>query len=297
MRLQRIAKLMEGKRITESDLEELHGILLIIFDDLSNICKSNGLRYAMIGGGAIGALRHKGFIPWDDDIDIIMPRIDFEKFCQVILKDHSKKYSILHPQVKKNFGRVLPKIRLKGTEYRKALEGDLDNCGIAIDIYPIENTYDNQILKFGHGVISMGLGFALSCKRIFDRRKEFRKIMGGFSFRGKCFIGLCLSFAPIEKWASWTDRWYSICKNENSIWVTVPSDGKHFFGGLQKRSEFCNFKQACFEGRETFVPGNYDTYLRGYYGDYMKIPPKEQRELGVYLTYNPGEYGRRLSHD
>ena len=293
MRLQRVAKLMDGKRITESDLEELHDILLIIFDDLADICKSNGLRYAMIGGSAIGALRHKGFIPWDDDIDMIMPRADFEKLYQIICRDYADKYSILHPQDKINFGRVLPKIRLKGTEYRKALESDLDNCGISIDIYLIENAYNNPILRYCQGIMAMGFGFALACRRIFKRRKEFVKYTNDFSFKCRCIIGFLLSFASLEQWTQWTDYWYSRCKDNNSEWVTVPADGKHFLGGLQKRNEFCNFKTVCFEGRESYVPGNYDTYLRGYYGDYMKIPPKEKQELGVYLAYNPGKYGKR----
>lgn len=283
---------MEGKRITESDLEVLHGILLMIFDDLSAICKSYGLRYAMIGGSAIGALRHKGFIPWDDDIDIIMLRRDFEKFYRIIRRDYADKYSILHPHEKKNFGRVLPKIRLRGTQYRKALESDLDDCGIAIDIYPVENTYNNPIMRYAQGVIAMGFGFALACRRIFKRRKEFRKYTNDISFKFKCIIGFFLSFATLEQWANWTDYWYSRCKDDYSEWITIPSDGKHFFGGLQKRNEFCNFRLVKFEGRDTYVPGNYDAYLRGYYGDYMKIPPKEKRELGVYLTYDPGEYGK-----
>lgn len=296
MRLQRISKLMDGKRITEDDLEELHSILLMIFDDVVSICKSNGLKFAMIGGSAIGALRHRGFIPWDDDIDIIMPRRDFEKLYQVVVNNYSEKYSILHPQEKKNYGRVLPKIRLKGTEYRKALESDLDECGISIDIFPIENAYDNYILRYSQGIMAMGFGFALSCRRIYKRRKEFVTFTNDLSFKCKCIIGFLLSFASLEQWAQWTDYWYSKCKKENSVWVTVPADGKHFYGGLQKRNEFCAFHKVKFEGRESYVPGNYDNYLRGYYGDYMKIPPKENRELGVYLAYDPGEYGRK-HHD
>lgn len=293
MRLQRISKLMNGQRVTEKELEEIHEILLMIFDDLTAVCRENGLRYAMIGGSAIGALRHKGFIPWDDDIDLIMPRMDFEKLYQLVRRDCSEKYSILHPQDKKNYGRVLPKMRLRGTEYRKVLENDLEDCGISIDIFLIENTYNNLFLRYSHGIMAMGFGFALACRRIFRRRKEFREFADSVSFRCKCAIGFFLSFASLESWARWTDYWYSICKDEDSVWVTVPADGKHFFGGLQKRSEFCSFQKVGFEGRESYVPGNFDTYLRGYYGDYMEIPPEEKREQGAYLVYDPGEYGRK----
>ena len=86
-----------------------------MLDDLIEICKRNNLHFILIGGSAIGALRDKGFIPWDDDIDIAMPRRDFEKLYKIIKKQYSFKYSMLHPQDKENYGRILPKIRLKGT--------------------------------------------------------------------------------------------------------------------------------------------------------------------------------------
>ena len=112
------------------------------------ICKRNNLHFILIGGSAIGALRDKGFIPWDDDIDIAMPRRDFEKLYKIIKKQYSFKYSMLHPQDKENYGRILPKIRLKGTEYKTILEYDLNESGIFIDIYTIENIPDSKIKKW-----------------------------------------------------------------------------------------------------------------------------------------------------
>ena len=79
-------------------LKELHGVLLEILDDVHSICTEHGLRYVLIGGSAIGALRSGGIIPWDDDIDIAMPRGDFEKFTAIVREKWDDKYSMLHPQ-------------------------------------------------------------------------------------------------------------------------------------------------------------------------------------------------------
>lgn len=156
MRLGDIAKKssLKLKMISEEELVDLHKVLLLMLDDLIEICKRNNLHFILIGGSAIGALRDKGFIPWDDDIDIAMPRRDFEKLYKIIKKQYSFKYSMLHPQDKENYGRILPKIRLKGTEYKTILEYDLNESGIFIDIYTIENIPDS--IKVGCGVKSEG---------------------------------------------------------------------------------------------------------------------------------------------
>ena len=145
MRLQDIAKGGGNCGLTvlsEEELKALHGVLLEILDDIHSICTENGLRYVLIGGSAIGALRSGGIIPWDDDIDIAMPRADFEKFTAIVRQNWSEKYSMLHPQDPDNFGRVIPKIRLRGTEYRTILEQDLTDCGVFIDIYTIEMDFN-----------------------------------------------------------------------------------------------------------------------------------------------------------
>ena len=117
MRLQDIAK--QGSNgtsvLTEEQLKQLHRVLLEILDDVIQICKDHNLRFILIGGSAIGALRSGGIIPWDDDIDIAMPRKDFEVLCSVVREQYPEKYSMLHPQDADNFGRVIPKIRLRNT--------------------------------------------------------------------------------------------------------------------------------------------------------------------------------------
>ena len=156
--------------LSQQQLKGLQSVLLQIFDDVLTICREENLNYILIGGTAIGAMRHQGFIPWDDDMDIAMPRADFEKFCNAVRTRHGDKYTMLHPQDQENYGRIIPKIRLRGTQYRTFLEWDLDECGVFIDIFPIENVPDNGFLRACHGTVAMFLGFCLACRRMFRGR-------------------------------------------------------------------------------------------------------------------------------
>lgn len=294
MRLQDIAKRGADASVgltvlTEQQLADLHACLLEILDDILSVCEEHDLKFILIGGSAIGALRDGGIIPWDDDIDIAMPRADFEKFCRIVRNRMGEKYSMLHPQDKDNFGRIIPKIRLRGTCYRTILEQDLAECGVFIDIYTIENLPDHPIARFLQGVMSMGMGFALACRRLYRGRKWFSQLTGGISFRVKCAVGFCLSFASYETWARWADYWNSRCKNEHSKYVSIPADCRHYFGEMNLRSILCERKAVDFAGRKCYVPVQADAYLRAIYGDYMQRPPVEKQERNCYLEYDLGQ--------
>lgn len=276
--------------LSQQQLKGLQSVLLQIFDDVLTICREENLNYILIGGTAIGAMRHQGFIPWDDDMDIAMPRADFEKFCNAVRTRYGDKYTMLHPQDQENYGRIIPKIRLRGTQYRTFLEWDLDECGVFIDIFPIENVPDNGFLRVCHGTVAMFLGFCLACRRMFRGRKVYRDMMGGVSFYVKCAIGFCLSFASIEQWARWTDGWYSLCKNGHSKWVSLPSDERHYFGELNLRKNLCQTTYGMFDGRAIKLPADVDRYLRDIYGDYMQLPPPEKQVRNCYFSFDLGSF-------
>ena len=288
MRLQDIAKQgNDGAEVlSEEQLKLLQQVLLGILDDVIQICAEHGLKFILIGGSAIGALRSGGIIPWDDDIDIAMPRKDFEILCAVVRDRYSEKYAMLHPQERDNYGRVIPKIRLKGTCYRTILEQDLDECGVFIDIYTIENIPDARFARYFQGFMSMMLGFCLACRRLYRGRKFFSNYMHGLGFTLKCAFGFCLSFAPYETWARWLDYWHSWCKNEQSIYVSIPADCRHYFGEINRRDLLCDTVPVSFEGRTCFVPRDADSYLRPIYGDYMQIPPPEKQVRNCYLEFD-----------
>ncbi len=277
--------------IGDEDLQVLHNALLVILDDLQHICEENNLHFVLIGGTAIGALRHQGFVPWDDDMDIAMPRKDFDELAEIIKSEYSDKYYLLNPADDNNYGRVIPKLGLEGTEYRTALSADMDKCGIFLDVFIIENMPDNGFIRSFQGIMAMFCGYALSCRRLYKRESAYENQDQNRRLKIKSRVGFLFSFATLERWAQWTDKWHSRCRDDSSKYISIPSDGKHFFGGIQKRSQFLNYKETVFEGRKCYLPGNYDEYLWGYYGDYMELPPPEKRERNKYIAFNPGKYG------
>ena len=297
MRLQDVAKHGNDEAVglqvlSEEQLKELHGVLLEILDDVLRICQEHNLHFILIGGSAIGALRSGGFIPWDDDIDIAMPRKDFETLCRIVREQYPEKYSMLHPQDPDNYGRVIPKIRLKGTCYRTVLEQDLKDCGVFIDIFLIENVPNGKLARYAQGFMCMLLGFCLSCRRLHHGRKWFRQIMPGMSFRIKCGIGFLLSFASYETWARWLDRWHTRCQDDQSEYISLPSDVRHYFGELNPRKLLFDTVPILFEGRTCYVPRDSRAYLEPIYGDYMQLPPPDKQVRNCYLEYDLQKRGQ-----
>lgn len=103
-------------------------------------------------------------------------------------------------------------------------------------------------------------------------------------------IGFCLSCLPAQTLGKQTIKWYTMCKDNQSKYISIPSDGPHFFGGLTLRENLCETVEFEFEGRTMNLPRGYDSYLRGIYGDYMEIPPEDKRVRDVYLEFDPGPY-------
>ncbi|MCQ2454863.1 MAG: LicD family protein [Clostridia bacterium] len=293
MRLHDVSKASQNeaaKVLSDENLKKLQNVLLMMLEDLAEICRTNNFKFVLIGGTGIGAMRHSGFIPWDDDVDIAMSRDNYQKLCDIIRNDYSDKYLISDPQDKNNFGKIIPKLRLLGTKYQTVLDSPNENVGIRMDIFIIENTFDNSILRYLHGVACMFFGFALTCKRHFDGRKKYAKLSNSLSFKIKSFLGVLFSFASLETWARWTDNCHKICKNNNSKFITIPSDGPHYFKGLNLRSNICETRDVLFEGKNMWVPFDVDNYLKSIYGDYMQIPPENKRVRGQYLEFDFGVY-------
>ena len=134
--------------LTEKDINRMHTVLLEIYDDLYKVCEKYSLKLIAGGGTLLGVIRHKGFIPWDDDMDLSMSRDDYEKFIEIFESELGDKYELLAPGYQKGSKVFLMRVLKKNTTLMNMIdENSPYSNGIYIDITPIDYVPDNIILK------------------------------------------------------------------------------------------------------------------------------------------------------
>lgn len=242
--------------------------LLEVMAEFHNFCELNNLNYYLIGGGLIGALRHEGFIPWDDDVDVAMPREDFERF--LLLRDKlSEGFKVNIPFKRDGYTNTKP--RMYSTRY-KIQEQFIKRftLGPWIDIFPLDNTFENSYLRKAHFSLIHILKVLNACK------------LGGVSVnagrnkaKSKLYIYYLLKPIP------------SILLSKPFEWLqTIKSRPSRYVGNLMGRWQEKEIIEAKELKKTTLLPfetiqlrtfNNHDAWLSRVYGDYMQLPPEEKR--------------------
>lgn len=273
------------RHITDEEVKELQKVMLQIIKDVAEVCEKQGICYMADGGTALGSVRHKGFIPWDDDVDLIMPRDDLNRFVEVFDKELGDKYELVTPNSKGHkVASLITEIYAKNT-YKSSLH-NLDNDlpqGVMIDIFPLEYAPLNPIVRRIKGTVALFLQYiAVSSnfyafykspakKKFFYQTKE-----GKFNYNFRMFIGFLFSFRSNVKWCNTFDKFVR-GKKDTGLWC-IPTDVGHYFGHLMPKKVFYPPIKGQFEDMEINLPNDIHEYLVNAYGDYMWIPPVEQRE-------------------
>ena len=267
----------------ELSLREIQLAELGILEYFDQICRKNGLRYSLAGGTLLGAIRHKGFIPWDDDIDVCMPRPDYERFVRLFRGDGRyllscdcdiKDIKIEYPFIKMMDRQVLVKQdKTKEVPY----------CWIdifPIDGFPAEDREAFALIKKAKFYRSVGAYAVLNGYKFYEGKRSPFVFYIGRIF--SCLYTRRRAFCNLIKLA----KKYDYDDNESVgcvIW------GVYGIGERMLKSEFEKFVDVEFEGHTFKAMSCWDSYLTGIYGDYMQLPPEEKRAYHGIKAYRVEE--------
>ncbi len=261
--------------LSGGELRALQNVLLEMLAELDRICKKNGIQYYLDGGTLLGAVRHKGFIPWDDDLDVVMLRSEYERLRAACRQDlNATKYffqdNTTDPEYRWGYARIRRKnsafVRL-GQEHLKM------QTGIFLDIFLRDNVPDFYPRRL------------LNCFYAFFLRKVLYSEVGKVNARGGFLRGIYallnkipppFAFRRLERLAAkWNARpaQYTRCL----AFHYVSSHGYRFQLGFDRRWFTEEPVMLEFEGRSFPAVRDYDGYLKCLYGDYMTLPPPEKR--------------------
>lgn len=256
--------------LTDDMLKRVQKIELEMLLEVDRICKENNVKYTIIGGTLLGAVRHGGFIPWDDDADVAMLRPEYEKFCSVIDEelDHSRFYF-------QNMDRTdgyrwgYAKLRRKGTLFVRENQEHMKYAqGMFLDIFPIDGTPDNKICRKIHK-------FRCFCVRKILWSKVGMKVNRSRILRGVYWL---LSMIP-EHVVKKMYRGLVLKTNADTTrlvrTLTYPAPPK--WDGYY-RKWFAETAPILFEGYELEGVKDYKGWLSFEFGNYMELPPEDKRK-------------------
>ena len=256
--------------MNEKIMKRLRQTELSILDAVHNFCIDNNIKYSLFYGTLLGAVRHGEFIPWDDDIDIVMPRSDYERFLALWGENPPKGYILQNYYTDVDFTNNFSKVRKDKTTFlqNKLEENKKYHKGIFIDIFPLDFVAPNKFTRSKQYI-------ACAVNLLYSR--EYTSGTGGIIGAIEKFL-LKINVKNHPKWRMKTERIIKKYMNDGGSYCFSPStikDCKVYFPG----DLFSQLTSIKFCGKEYLTVKDYIKVLEICYGDYMQLPPVEERVM------------------
>ena len=257
--------------LNNEQLRQLQMIELEMLLEVDRICKKCGIKYTIIAGTLLGSIRHKGFIPWDDDADIGMLREEYEKFRQACKTELDKtRFYFQDNRNTKGYRWGYGKLRRKNTVFMREYQEHMPyKQGVFIDIFPMDGIPDNYILRTVHNFHCFCIRKILWSK--VGKRADKSRIMRGWYAVLSCIPEVCI-FKHYEKFIKRSNR----KKTKLVRMLMFPSPTKDFG---YNRCWYEKNRKVEFEGHLLEGMKESELYLTHTYGDYLTLPPEEKRKV------------------
>ena len=261
----KVNSLYSGKLryIREMELELLHVV--------DRICRNNKIQYFLSGGTMLGAVRHKGFIPWDDDIDIAMLREDYVRFKTACAQQLPKKYKYQSYTNKDGYHYFFDKITIDETYFSTKYSDRFDmQKGISMDIFIFDKTSDKKFFQKLHFNTLMKLRLLMNVRWINEPRKDKSYLLS------KLLLPILRLFS-MDTYSKWYDKVLRHYEKKDTSTVLPPATD-HKWRGVMPKVWFEKVTDAPFDSVMSYIPTGYDGYLKQWYGDdYMELLPLSKR--------------------
>ena len=248
------------------DIEEQKKILVEILKYIDDVCEENNIKYSLVCGSLIGAVRHKGIIPWDDDIDIGLLPEEYDKLMKV-LSHTNNRYILLDPENNHNYYYPFAKLVDSKTVMIEKGVKSIENYGVYVDIFRYDYVSNNKFIRKMHYKILIFI------QTLFSRAMLDPKNINCLKSK------LIVIFARIIGANYLKKRHIKLCRNKKKktdyVLLNWPEYG--FNKEVEKTDNFKKYQKVKFENIKAMIISNYDEVLRTMFGDYMQLPPEEDR--------------------
>ena len=270
------------RKLTMAEVQKKAVDILVYID---KICRENNLKYTIFYGSLIGVERHRGFIPWDDDIDIVMPRPDYEKLIKLL--KHDSNYKLLSFETREKFRYPFAKVVDPQTvaKTKQFFSGEEEDLGVFVDVFPIDGIPDSkeerQVLREETENYRLNLmdTLGLSYARSFNVAKAMIKLVVRYPHHKKLM--------KIGNNVYWQNKYQEAAKKIalDETQTCGYLEWIHIHWGVFPTQWFESYEDVEFEGHKVMAIKNRRDFLTLRYGDYMTMPPENER-----ITHHPYDF-------